>query len=149
MSEGGPRGALLEQYNELVERLQVLPERMAGGEESIAALEASIAALSSTVLALERDVTTHISALPGEVLQYMVYETGVLGPKDVVSFALTSKEMYGAVLGEWGGKAAWVYGTGIGRWEGFCFARGRGCGMQLSWPWRRGMGIWKKRRRRR
>ena len=41
----------------------------------------------------------NITTLPIEVMQYVMYESGVLHPMDVLSFALTSKEMYRKVLG--------------------------------------------------
>ena len=40
-----------------------------------------------------------ISDLPIEVTQYLVYESGVLGPTDVLAFALTNKDMYRKVFG--------------------------------------------------
>ena len=42
---------------------------------------------------------SHISSLPIEVLQYVMYESGVLEPKDVVAFALTNTDMYRKVFG--------------------------------------------------
>merc|ERR1711916_351359 len=41
----------------------------------------------------------NITTLPIEVMQYVMYESGVLHPMDVLAFALTSKEMYRKVLG--------------------------------------------------
>ena len=44
----------------------------------------------------------NIMSLPVEIVQRMAYETGVLEPKDVLSLALSNKEVYALVLGPLG-----------------------------------------------
>ena len=47
-----------------------------------------------------------VTSLPVEIIQHVAYETGILNPKDVLAFALTSKNAYAAVLGPLGSENA-------------------------------------------